>query len=193
MSSQAHEFRFNQRELQALVNRAKNNTISVAVCGILEENGFRKFYLCAVANNAQNEMDTTISPIIACPFPPRWITEDALSFIPHSDIAASPKFFVSAPALGAALADNTPPPHPDGEKLVMVTLDAEIKNGVLESFVTFTMKDDKDSTVGNPLRAVADPAKAVPAGAAVRTAVGSPIPAGDPVKNLVTAAEELGD
>jgi hypothetical protein len=142
-----HEFKFNQRELEALVRLTQTNNISVSICGLPGYGGDRTMYLCGLSHtiiNGVEEMNTNIRPIAACPFPPVW--RDDLPVINHADLRTAPKFIFSAQAVSTLLSSNA---HaPGGEKLVTVSLDAGIKtNGELESFVTFTMKD----AAGNPV------------------------------------------
>jgi hypothetical protein len=145
------EFRFNQRELFTMVRLTGNNKIGISICSLPEAGGFRKMYMCAASHKAQTsptsipEMETNMRPVIACPFPPRWV--DNLEFVTHAELAAAPKFFVDAPVLGATLLNNTPLPEPNGDILVSATLQGGLDgNGDLETFVTFTMMDDKGAT-----------------------------------------------
>jgi hypothetical protein len=164
----ALEFKFSQPELQSLAELTGNNKISVTTCSITDRKSptrVKTMYLCAIAHLADPpdgtapQMDTSIRPIIGCPFPPPWDRNDALAVIQHSDIVAAPKFFISAADLLAALPNNThapidpaDPAPPVGQ--VSANLDAALLAGKLEFIVSFTMKDSTGTQVGNQLKAI---------------------------------------
>jgi hypothetical protein len=158
VTTMALEFKFNQRELEALVNLTGNNHISIAVCGLTDPgSNFKEMYLCAVSHKAQAspgsvpETDTEIRPIIGCPYPPEW--KDNLALLSHAEVANSPKFFLNALQLKAELPNNAHAAS-NGDKMVSAILTAA-KNETadeLETFVTFPMKNQTGTVIlGNPL------------------------------------------
>jgi hypothetical protein len=146
------EFKFDQRELQALVNLTDQNYISVATWQLTHANGEKELYLCALSNKAQAtptslpETDTTMRPIIGCPFPPEW--KDELTFLSHDDVAARPKYFLNASLLKNELHKNEHAAS-NGDKMVSATLSAliNIDTNQSETVVTFTMKGQGGTTI----------------------------------------------
>lgn len=156
-----HEFKFNQADLTTLIdlseNAAPGNSISVSVCGIKEKSGKTEFYLCALAHDASNNVDTSIRPIVGCPFPPEWKEESRWLYVSHNDLLSLPKFKINASSLKTALLTND---HATtgNEKMVSAFFESGMKTGPvispeLETFINFQMKDNAGVNVNSPLKA----------------------------------------
>ncbi len=145
------EFKFNQEELSELVNKTGVSKISVTFCTIANEvSGKGEIYLCALAHNAQGAINTGLRPVVACPYPPGWKTEDRLAFITHEELLDAPKFAIAASDIANVLATNL---HaPGGIKQVSATFAGQANaSGHLEIFVSFQMKDANEVPVGQLL------------------------------------------
>lgn len=146
----ALEFKFSQNQLFDYTTLAGNNKISVVICSLPETNGSgTSLYLCALMHGANDVLNTSIRPLVACPFPPGWKTEDDFKNIDVKKFENETKLFVDATALKNILPQNLHAPN--GILQVSAVLDSKIiatpAPGALKFFVSFNMLAADGATV----------------------------------------------
>lgn len=148
------EFAFEQRDLDGLIKTFPGHKVVVSIGSFKEGNPPKsKMYFFAQMYDANNVLNKAARPITACPNPPGWRIEDALTSVSHEQLEFAPKFEFDPAGLTALLPQND---FDQGNgKEICVALTVTIKPGSLDLLVQFHAKDKAGAAIKTSLAGAA--------------------------------------